>query len=236
MYQNGNMNFTFGIVTTNPSSDHMVQVLYSIEQQNIDDANYEVIIVGGDKPYEDNLLTIIPFDETQKKGWITRKKNIITQHAKFQNIVYMHDYVLLEPDWYRNFEEIYGGCFDVCMTPILNSDGSRYRDWSLWPHDLDDIWGPTCRECLLPYNVTNLSKFMYISGAYWVAKKRVMEQFPLNEELTWGESEDVDWSKRVRTTFNFKINPYSKVSLLKQKDPVFTEISEEKLKLVQSHA
>ena len=39
---------------------------------------------------------------------------------------------------------------------------------------------------------------MYISGSYWVCKKHVMENFPLNDELLWGQGEDVEWSKIVR--------------------------------------
>ena len=39
---------------------------------------------------------------------------------------------------------------------------------------------------------------MYISGAYWVAKKHVMEAEPLNEDLKHSEAEDVEWSLRVR--------------------------------------
>lgn len=232
------MKFTFGIVTTNPLSDNMRWVLHSIEQQGMEDDQYEVIIVGGDKSYGDatydnKLLKIIPFDETIKKGWITRKKNIITNHARYENIVYMHDYVVLGIDWFKNFEEIQRGVYPVTMTPIINADGTRYRDWTLWPHDLDDIWGKDTRECLLPYDVDNLTQYMYISGAYWVAWKSVMKEFPLDESLAWGESEDVEWSKRVRKKYKFGMNKHSPVLLLKQKDRVFSEITPEKLKLIQ---
>ena len=41
---------------------------------------------------------------------------------------------------------------------------------------------------------------------------------PLDEELAWGESEDVEWSKRVRTKTVFKFNKYSVVRFLKFKD------------------
>jgi hypothetical protein len=62
---------------------------------------------------------------------------------------------------------------------------------------------------------------MYFSGSYWVAKKEVMEEFPLNEDLLWGQSEDVEWSKRIREKYNFSINENSKVKLLKYKYPIF---------------
>ena len=62
---------------------------------------------------------------------------------------------------------------------------------------------------------------MYISGTYWIAKKRVMEEFPLNENLFWGQGEDVEWSKSVTKKYNFSINPNSIVKLMGYKDPLF---------------
>ena len=66
---------------------------------------------------------------------------------------------------------------------------------------------------------------MYISGAYWVAKKSVMEQEPLNENLCWGESEDVEWSYRIRQNYRYKMNPYTSVKLLKQKERILIDKS-----------
>lgn len=229
------MKFTFGIVTTDPSicNKHLTLSLLSIENQLMEDFDYEVIIIGGSVTVKNELLTIIPFDESIKDGWITKKKNLITKHAKYDNIVYMHDYISLEPDWYQGFKT-FGDKFDICMTPIKNYDGSRFRDWTLWPHDITPDGSPDGNS-LLPYDVTDLSKYMYISGAYWIAKKHVMEEFPLNEELCWGESEDVEWSKRVRTKYNFSINPHSSVQLLKYKNRAFNEATQEKIKELRNH-
>ena len=45
--------------------------------------------------------------------------------------------------------------------------------WSLSPHNYKviDIYINKNLEYLLPYSEKELSKYMYISGAYWVAKK-----------------------------------------------------------------
>lgn len=43
-----------------------------------------------------------------------------------------------------------------------------------------------------------------------------MEEFPLNEELYWGDGEDVEWSLRVREKYDFTMNVFSEVKLLKQ--------------------
>ena len=52
---------------------------------------------------------------------------------------------------------------------------------------------------------------------YWISKKYVMESEPLNENLDWGESEDVEWSKRVLPKYVYMMNKNSKVKLLKDK-------------------
>ena len=56
-----------------------------------------------------------------------------------------------------------------------------------------------------------------------------MKEFPLNEGLVWGESEDVEQSKRVREFKEFKFNKYSKTILQKHKNPQFGKISKSQL-------
>jgi len=222
------MKFTFGIITSPGTDTFIQQIVDAICEENIPE--FEILIIGGSTTYEDGALRIIPFDESQKRMWITRKKNLITQNAKYENIVYLHDYVTFVPGWYNGFLK-FGNDFEVCMTPILNVDNTRFRDWTLWFDDPNPD-----RQRLLPYEVTELSKYMYISGAYWVAKKRLMEQFPLDESLSWGESEDIKWSKQVREVHDFKINTNSYVKLLKHKDPVFTPATPQMIQQLKQNA
>jgi len=227
------MNFTFGIVTNGKEYAYLNNCIESIHNQKI--RNYEIIIVGNvdkNKILNKNKINFIDFDENIKPGWITRKKNIITKESTYENIVYLHDYLTLDKNWYKGFTK-FGDDYEIAMNKILNPDKSRYRDWTLWPHNdcfVDEIIGDNA--CLIPYSVSDLSKYMYISGAYWVAKKYVMEKFPLNEELTWGEGEDVEWSKRVRVNYMFKLNKYSETKLQKHKNPQFKKISRKQLKKI----
>ena len=218
------MDFTFGIITGNGSISHILNIIQDIEKLNI--PKYEVVIVGGSHISHKNVVHI-PFDDSIKTGWITRKKNLITENAKFENIVYAHDYITYDDNWYSGFKQ-FGNDFDVCMTKIINADGARFRDWLIWPHNdnkMDDIMARQ-RGCMIPYNLTHLSRYMYISGAYWVAKKQVMEKHPLDETLCWAESEDVVWSKRVRQEFDFKMNTLSSVKMRKYKCKIFNEADE----------
>ena len=53
----------------------------------------------------------------------------------YENIVYMHDYIVLDDNWYNGFLN-YGNNFDIIVNKIINSDGSRFRDWILNVHFL----------------------------------------------------------------------------------------------------
>ena len=223
------MEFTFGIITSGNNFDDISKIITSIKNQHI--KNYEIIIVGGENAFElEDVVIHYPFDDTLKNGWITKKKNIITSKAKYENIVFMHDYIILHKNWYKGFLK-FGNDFEIAMNKIYNKDNKRLRDWCLWTDNgnfVDNIVNPKLR-CLLPYNVENLNEFMYISGTYWVAKRKLMEENPLNENLLWGQGEDVEWSKRVRNIYSFKMNKHSKVLSLKQKRNDFRLISKKDL-------
>jgi len=242
------MQFTFGIITNNNISSVNL-IIASIAKQHIPE--YEIIIVGVDQINNPHIkgknTKCIPFDETIYPGWITKKKNTITQHAIYENIVYMHDYIVLEDNWYNGFLN-YGNNFDVVINKINNSDGTRFRDWILNIHFLKgmflkviqhiptlnapDIWiqpyadmtskinvPPDASTLFLNYNDDGekWQNYIYLSGSYFICKKYVMLDFPLNEKLLHCQGEDVEWSQRIRTKYKFKFNKHSIVKLLKQK-------------------
>tara|TARA_Y100000034_G_scaffold128438_1_gene182999 strand:+ start:1023 stop:1691 length:669 start_codon:yes stop_codon:yes gene_type:complete len=215
------MKFTFGIITIDivPS-----KVIDSIRNQNIPE--YEIVIVGGRNVYEGSNINHIPFNENS--GKYTVKKNLITKNSKYDNIVFMHDYYILEDNWYKGFLE-FGNDWDICMNKIKNEDGSRFRDWCAYDDPEINFPGgaqkmqtrpvitdPNHRLMLPPYDYDKIH-YMYISGGYWISKKYVMEDEPLNENLDWAESEDVEWSKRVLPKYIYKMNTYSSSRTLKDK-------------------
>ena len=242
------MKFTFGIATAQSNSANLQQVIKSIEDNHIPE--YEIIVVGGNIISRDSL-TYLSFDENIKHMWITRKKNIITQHAKYENIVFLHDYISLAPDWYQGYLK-YGNNFNVCINPLINPDNTRYRDLTFFPsfssrevNILNANRAPEeqefvldSHECLIPYEnfkeSAALSRWMYFSGAYWVAKRDAMREFPLNESLCWGQGEDVSWSEQISSKYNFGFNPNSTCRLLKQKSAIFRELTEPTIKFMQT--
>lgn len=236
------INFTFGIITDHNRelTHHIPKIIQSIQNLNI--PNCEILIVGDQeklkqKEYYHNIR-VIHFKE--KQGWITRQKNLITQHAKYENIVYQHDYIYYNPNWYEGFKQ-FGDNFDICMNQILNNDGTQFRSWTLYPwhhvgyvnHPSANLWkyaGIENNECMLPYDENRFKKFQYISGSYWVAKKSIMKKYPLNEGLSWEQGEDLEWSARIIPNCNYVMNPHSIVHFDKQKNDALQPIKEDVLR------
>jgi hypothetical protein len=204
------------------SSD--LETICSIIENNI--PNYEIIIVGDSKVNQSDKIKVIEFDESIKNGWITKKKNIIVQNAIYENVVLLHDYVKLDNNWYEGFLK-FGNDFDWCVTRILNKNGNRFRDYTLYPgyfnrDDQINIDNYFSNFCLLPYNFENRIKtntHLYISGSYYVIKKTIALKYPLDENLTHCCCEDLEYSSRLNSNGIFiKCNSYSTVHLLKQKE------------------
>jgi hypothetical protein len=218
------MNWTFGICAGNLSLTEVGQIYWSIcheANRNMNPVDtYEILFIGKqpENGHWGEFCRWIDFDETQKaKPWITRKKNIIAQEARFENIVFMHDYFRLGHDWFEGWE-YFGNKFDVACNCIMTAEGYRHSDWvvdplllwSIKPELKDKFWDVSLR-----YEEDRYTTYQYISGGYWVAKKQFMLDNPLDETLVWGEYEDIEWSRRVRVKTQFKFNPYSFVKITK---------------------
>ncbi|HSW76554.1 MAG TPA: glycosyltransferase family A protein [Candidatus Saccharimonadales bacterium] len=213
------MEFTFGIITDGNNKDEFInKIIESIFKQNI--PHYEIIIVGQCHINNNDMITIISFDETIKPAWITRKKNIICQQAKYENIVLMHDYIVLHDDWYQGYLK-YGNDFLITSNKILNGNKTRYIDYSLFPHNLSIYLD----KCLLPYDIKPdmvLNKFRFFGGYYYVIKKSLALQYLLDETRSWGQGEDVDLCVRLSNdNILLDFNPLSTVQFLKYKNPVY---------------
>ncbi len=220
------INFSFGIITNGLNDHYIRQIILSIEQNNI--PNYEIIIVGNSKIDPTDRIRIIPFDENIKRAWITRKKNIITEQAKYENVVLLHDYIIFDNYWYNGFLR-WGDDYEWCVNRIVNYDKTRFRDYTAVPTYLDKSLSQIVgvnddyyyTHCLLPYdyeNTIHTNKYMYISGSYYIIKKHIALQYPLDENLSYAEGEDVEYSNRLHNNnIVIKCNPYSRVGCLKQK-------------------
>lgn len=216
------MEFTFGIITNNNTNYNVKSIISSIKTNNI--PTYEIIIIGGDNIYDnDNHIIHVSFDESIMNGWITKKKNIICSMARYDNIVLLHDYIILDNGWYEGFLK-FGNNFDICVSKIINSNNKRFRDYTFFPYG---NYNPFSSRSLIPYKFPSnnkLSKLLYISGSYYIVKKHIANKFPLDERLCWADGEDVLFTKILITNnIIIQCNPYSTVKFLKQKESHFWE-------------
>ena len=196
--------WTFGIVTGYQDAERLKTIIENI--MSLDIPEFEILIVGGNKGdffVDLPQVKFIDFDESQKPLWITKKKNIIANLAIYENIVIMHDYHVFEKDWYANFKS-FGTDWDICSCPQYLINGTRNpMDWSLW-----DKPGHG-RAWSLDYDDWSQTQYMYISGGFFIVKKHVMLEEPLDESRGWNEAEDVEWSLRVRDSYIMKCNKNS---------------------------
>jgi len=221
------MDFTFGIITSGNEHKRIIDIISSIRFE-LPYGSYEIIVVGGDQ-----LISLgikwYEFDETIKPNHITKKKNLVAQLATRENIVLMHDYVALQPGWFQGFER-FGNDWLTCTNKIQNLDGSRFRDFCVIANDAwtdyKDSATPnfTGDGRLLDYSRKDYNGYVrwgYYSGAYFLAKRQVLLEVPLDEERVWSQGEDVKISRDIYFKYGAKalaFNPYATVKLLKQKE------------------
>jgi hypothetical protein len=144
----------------------------------------------------------------EKKSWITRKKNLIAKEALYGNMCLLHDYIMLDSKWSKGYHNFCN--WDVCMNPVLYGK-KRFYDWTSF--DAPKFG----RSKLIPYYRQDLTRYMYVSGGYFCVNKNFLLEHPFDENLCWGEEEDVEWSKRIRSFWNLKFNEASPVYCLKKK-------------------
>lgn len=192
------MNITFGITTDYRDEGRLDQIVESIRRLHIPD--YEILLIGPGRDGINGRVRCIFFDESQKPAWITRKKNLLCQQATYDIIVLMHDYYVFDLNWYHSMCE-FGTEWDICSTQQQLITGARhFTDWVMWDHPTIPRYTP------IEYQEWGLTQYMYISGGYYLLKKEIALAHPLNESMTWGSAEDVEWSLRVRKTCKIVCN------------------------------
>lgn len=192
------MKITFAIITAGDQDDRIREIVRSIRATMIPE--YEILVVGGSTTTLDEPdVRHISFDEGQRAGWITRKKNLATQEAAHDVIVYLHDYHVFDPDWYTGMTE-FGTDWDIQCHSVLTVEGHRCFDWTTWDH-------PTIPSHInVPYDRADLVPYQYLSGGYWVSKRHVVLEEPLDENRGSFQEEDVEWSLRVRRKYRIVMN------------------------------
>ena len=124
-------NWTFGIITNWMRVEWIEEAIQSILKQKI--PNFEIIICWkliDTSIIEKYNLKYIEFTEKDEIWWITKKKNLVVENAKYENLMIMHDKIILDDNWY-NWMQKYWNHFESLSCVTKNSEGKRYSDWKV---------------------------------------------------------------------------------------------------------
>lgn len=180
--------WSFGIITNGKRDQWMDRIIRSIKKQNI--PNYEIIICGSYHTRKEKECKYFEFKERDEKGWITKKKNIIIQNARYENICIVHDRAIFPSNWYHLMKQ-YGNCFEAICNKQLYKDVRAY-DWVT----LGGPLGTQYKIDLLDYR--DWDWWSYIGGLQLITKRSIVKNILFDETRYWNGAEDADISFRLR--------------------------------------
>jgi len=207
------MSWSFIICTDGISNLRFIPlIIESIRKQNI--PNYEILFTVekktpfflNEKDVKDDVKVI--YVDTYKDKQITLKKNEAAKHAMYDNLCFLHDYIILSDNWYEGFQQ-FGYDWNVSTTKLINSNGSRIWDWCVFKH-------PELGHKNVDYDM-EATPYHYATGNNFCCKRLFFLENPLNPELCWGHGEDVLWSRSIQHKWNYKLNKFSSANCLKKK-------------------
>lgn len=134
-----------------------------------------------------------------------KKRQIMTRHAKYENIIFLKDYHILHKGWYNNIK-MHNADFKVIIGKVHFENSDRYLDRCIgdYTHPCYDYR----KGILIPYDINNCSILkkldIYVSGATFLVKKRLVEKlfkkFHKHEFI-----KDYDICKFIFTRINYEI-------------------------------
>lgn len=200
--------WTFGMITKGERNDWIEEIIQAIHKQKI--PNYEIIVCGTYFDRKEKNFTYIPFKERDDRGWITKKKNLIVNVAKYENLCIFHDRIVLSNDWFSGVKK-YGNCFELlCNKQTLRGTPSlRTGDWITYGRSTLNM-----PFAIAKLDYTDWDEYIYVGGMLTILKKHIALECPWNETLYWGE-EDVELTFRQRDHgYLARFNPYSSATAL----------------------
>jgi hypothetical protein len=177
--------WSFGILTNGKRDKEVDREINSIINQKI--PHFEVIICGAYGGKFKKMVKKIDFNP--EVLWITKKKNLICEKAKYENLVITHDRFEFDSWWYEGIKK-YGNYFEVLSCVIKNPCEERIDDWVAFGEDKDFGMG-------IPgtLNYVDWDKNGYISGGFYILKKSVWEKCPWDNSIGGtGKPEDAKLS------------------------------------------
>lgn len=204
--------WTFGVVTNGKRLDWLEKIIESISRQAI--PNYEIIICGTcpSSVLRDPRITYLPFNRRDDLGWITYKKNMIIDKARYENVCVIHDRIVFSGDWYQGMRK-WGNCFEHMSCKVVYKD---QRDLSDWPC-IDSVIKRNNKNILFTsaLDYRDWHDDCFVGGSIHIGKKKYFNQHPWPPNVYWNEGEDFLVSKRLAANGHIpRFNVHSEVTTL----------------------
>lgn len=197
--------WTFGVITNGKREGWMERILKSIRAQSI--PQYETIVCGTYYSRNESDFRYIPFNARDEKGWISKKKNLIAENARFNNLCIMHDRLLLDSGWFAGMKK-YGNIFEAITCQQISANGNRAGDWLTTNGSYDEKTAHFQQYRIELLNYRDWDFWAYLGGQLTIIKKHVWAAVPWNETLYWNGGEDVDLSLRLQQSGQIiRVNP-----------------------------
>ena len=209
--------WTFGILTSGASAQaaEMASAILSLDLPDVE------VIFCGPRPAgvpNDPRVSAIDLDEPEPRGWITRKKNLIADRARFDNLCLLHDRYVITPDWAEALST-YGQCYSFLTFPQVYYAGvdhqfpQRYPDYQLLAqdrgiqgalatsvYDADRVFHP---------DYDDFSETAFCCGGLYLARRSLWNQVRQDDALFHCEWEDISFGLECqRRGLPHRVNPF----------------------------
>ncbi len=198
--------WTFGIVTNGKRNEWIERIIGAIQEQKI--PHYEIIVCGTYHDRKENNTRYIPFNKRDDLGWITRKKNLIVEAAKYENLCVIHDRLIPDKNWYKGMIK-WGNCFEH-LGCVQEKDGLRATDWHFHEKMEHEEFSFLS---LLDYRDWDVNVFQ--GGQMHILKRTYAKECPWDETCAWNDLEDVRLGEVLNNRGHIlRFNPHSRMDAL----------------------
>jgi hypothetical protein len=207
------MYWTFGIFTDGVNTQFHKIIVDSIKHTSVEE--YEIVFITENKQFtSEEKVLYIDIDKSMKISEMNSiKKNFFARNALHENICMLHDYIALDANFGKGFDNDW----DVCSIPLVLPNGNRWWDWRIHNH-------PVHGHTLVSYDCP-VTPWHFVTGNIFMVKKSFILKYPMPEKDEGWESpgsEDYEWTRGVRSFWKYKLNKLTVARSLKDKpiDPI----------------
>jgi hypothetical protein len=208
--------WTFGILTSGPSGQaaEMATAILNLDLPNLE------LIFCGPRPAgvpNDPRIRAIDLDQPEPRGWITRKKNLIADLARFDNLCLLHDRYVITPDW-ADAIDAYGPCYSFLTFPQVYYAGldkrfpQRYPDYQLLAQERGILGALASRvydaDRVFHPDYDDFAETAFCCGGLYLARRSLWNLVRQDEALFHCEWEDITFGLECqRRGLPHRVNP-----------------------------